>query len=85
MGLILKNLKNVKELDLGDNQIENLMALVELPNLEVVNLTGNQIQSIDQLLPLKQLKLLVFENATNFSKQDRSLAQANTPYCSFIW
>ena len=81
----LKNLKNVKELDLGDNQIENLMALVELPNLEVVNLTGNQIQSIDQLLPLKQLKLLVFENATNFSKQDRSLAQANTPYCSFIW
>jgi len=56
----LSKFKNLKELDLSDNNLKTLTSAISaLTNLEVLNLSGNQLSSIpSEICNIKKLKVL---------------------------
>jgi len=56
----LNNLKNIKKIDLSNNQIEDIKDLANLKNLKNLILTNNKISNLENLEIIKSLPNLVY-------------------------
>ena len=66
----LKELTNLAELDLGENELSNIFPLEDLTNLEELKLHANELTNISTLKEFKNLKKLDL-----FSNQLRDISQ----------
>ena len=73
----LKKLQNLKELDLGDNQIQDLRPLSGLYKLEVLRLSQNKVHDIEPIFELPNLLVLeIWGNKLN-ENSEKSVKKLN--------
>ena len=84
----LKNLNNLKELDLSWNKIKQIKGLEQLTNLQKLDLSWNRIKEIDGLENLENLQEINL-NRNPLRKYQRALinasAQEIVKYCQDLW
>ena len=59
---VLKDLNNIKDLDLSNNKITDISVIKNLKNLMILNISNNEIEDISVLKNLKKLKKLILYN-----------------------
>ncbi|MCP4137211.1 MAG: leucine-rich repeat domain-containing protein [bacterium] len=74
--MLLKNLKNLVQLDISYNELENIKGLENLVNLKYLNLMKNNIRDISPLKKLKRLtELNISSNAIKKISSLKNLAR----------
>lgn len=76
--------KNLKEINLSDNQISDIDCLNQmiLPHLESLNMSKNQIQKIDPIIDCIKLKKIDFSH--NRISDIKCLSEEKLPYLEFL-